>query len=266
MVGKKNGLSIPRTLKNVKEKDMNYPEPIFVSETTSTNNYLADLCNRQTLPDMTTVYTTYQSAGRGQRGNTWESEAGANLLFSFVVFPEFLEARRQFLLSQVTALALQEVLSTYTPDITIKWPNDIYWKDRKLCGTLIENDLTGTCISRSISGTGINLNQAQFPAHIPNPVSLFQITGKHYEQRFILEQVLEKAAHYYELLKNDNTEPITGRYKEALYRRNGFHPYQDEAGIFQARIVDIEPIGKLILEDETGHRREYMFKEVSYVL
>lgn len=110
---------------------MNYPEPIFVSETTSTNNYLADLCDRQNQPDMTTVYTTYQSAGRGQRGNTWESEAGANLLFSFVVFPEFLEARRQFLLSQVTALALQEVLSAYTPDVTIKWPNDIYWKRPK---------------------------------------------------------------------------------------------------------------------------------------
>lgn len=245
---------------------MNYPEPIFISETTSTNNYLADLCDRQTLPDMTTVYTTYQSAGRGQRGNTWESEAGANLLFSFVVFPEFLEARRQFLLSQVTALALQEVLLDYTPDITIKWPNDIYWKDQKLCGTLIENDLTGTCISRSISGTGINLNQAQFPAYIPNPVSLFQITGKRYEQRPILEQVLEKANHYYELLKADDTEPITGRYREALYRRDGFHPYQDEAGIFQARIVDIEPIGKLILEDEEGRRRGYMFKEVSYVL
>ena len=245
---------------------MNYPEPIFVSETTSTNNYLADLCDQQNQPDMTTVYTTYQSAGRGQRGNTWESEAGANLLFSFVVFPEFLEARRQFLLSQVTALALQEVLSAYTPDVTIKWPNDIYWKDRKLCGTLIENDLTGTCISRSISGTGINLNQEQFPAHIPNPVSLFQITGKRYEQRPILEQVLERAACYYELLKAGDAETIAGRYKEVLYRRDGFYPYEDEAGIFQARIIDIEPIGKLILEDETGLRREYMFKEVSYVL
>ena len=245
---------------------MNYPEPIFVSETTSTNNYLADLCDHQSLPEMTNVYTTYQSAGRGQRGNTWESEAGANLLFSFVVFPEFLEVRRQFLLSQVTALALQEILSDYTPDVTIKWPNDIYWKDRKLCGTLIENDLTGTYISRSISGTGINLNQEQFSAHIPNPVSLFQITGKRYEQHPILEQVLEKAAYYYELLKAGDDKTIAGRYKEVLYRRDGFYPYEDEAGIFQARIVDIEPIGKLILEDEKGHRRGYMFKEVSYVL
>lgn len=245
---------------------MNYPEPVFLSETTSTNNYLADLCNRQPVSDMTSVYTTFQSAGRGQRGNTWESEAGANLLFSFVVFPTFLEAHRQFLLSQVSALALQEVLSAYTPDITIKWPNDIYWKDRKLCGTLIENDLTGTCISRSISGTGVNLNQEHFSECIPNPVSLFQITGKRYEQSVILEQLLERSAFYYEMLKSGRTQPIADRYKEVLYRRDGLYPYQDATGVFHARIVDIEPTGKLILEDENKHLRSYMFKEVSYIL
>ena len=147
---------------------MNYPEPIWLDETTSTNSYLAELCDTQTCPELTSIYTAYQSAGRGQRGNSWESEAGANLLFSFVVYPEFLEARRQFLLSQITALALQEILSLYTEDIRIKWPNDIYWKDKKLCGTLIENDLTGTHIGRSISGTGVNLNQEQFISDAPN--------------------------------------------------------------------------------------------------
>jgi BirA family transcriptional regulator, biotin operon repressor / biotin---[acetyl-CoA-carboxylase] ligase len=176
---------------------MNYPEPIWLDETTSTNSYLAELCDTQTCPELTSVYTAYQSAGRGQRGNSWESEAGANLLFSFVVYPEFLEARRQFLLSQITALALQEILSLYTEDIRIKWPNDIYWKDKKLCGTLIENDLTGTHIGRSISGTGVNLNQEQFISDAPNPVSLFQITGKRYDRRVILEQFMERAEAYY---------------------------------------------------------------------
>ena len=93
---------------------MNYPEPIWLDETTSTNSYLAELCDTQTCPELTSVYTAYQSAGRGQRGNSGESEAGANLLCSFVVYPEFLEARRQFLLSQITSLYLQEVLSLYT--------------------------------------------------------------------------------------------------------------------------------------------------------
>ena len=105
---------------------MNFPKPILLGETTSTNTYLAERCNREMLPELTSVYTSYQHAGRGQRGNSWESEAGANLLFSFVVFPNFLEAKRQFLLSQITALALQKVLSQYAEGITIKWPNDIY--------------------------------------------------------------------------------------------------------------------------------------------
>lgn len=109
---------------------MNYPDPIRLEETVSTNSYLADLCRKASVTELTSVYTDFQTAGRGQRGNSWESEAGKNLLFSFVVYPDFLEARRQFFLSQVTAIALQEVLSQYAKDITIKWPNDIYWRDK----------------------------------------------------------------------------------------------------------------------------------------
>lgn len=245
---------------------MNCPEPIFLSETTSTNNYLNEACNRYPLPELTAVYTTYQSQGRGQRGNSWESEAGANLLFSFVVYPTFLEARCQFLLSQVTALALQETLAQYADPICIKWPNDIYWEDKKLCGTLIENELTGTRISRSVSGTGINLNQQQFVSDAPNPVSLSQITGERYDQRAVLDQVMERIAAYYSLLKAGETTLIGERYAAALYRREGFHPYRDKDGIFLACIAGIDPIGKLILQDDSGRMREYLFKEVEYIL
>ena len=141
---------------------MNYPKPIRLKEISSTSLYMSQLCDRQKQADFTCVCSDYQTAGRGQRGNGWESEAGKNLLFSFVLYPDSLEASRQFVLSQITALALQETLAQYADDITVKWPNDIYWKDRKLCGTLIENDLTGLYVSRSISGTGVNLNQERF--------------------------------------------------------------------------------------------------------
>ena len=245
---------------------MNFPKPILLGETASTNTYLAERCNLERLPELTSVYTSYQTAGRGQRGNSWESEAGANLLFSFVVFPDFLEAKRQFLLSQITALALQEVLSQYTEGITIKWPNDIYWHDKKLCGTLIENDLTGIHISRSISGTGVNLNQLEFISDAPNPVSLRQITGQTYEPAVILEQLMERISDYYSLLKNNDTESIIQLYKERLYRKNGFHRYRDVEGSFEACICDIEPIGKLILKDKAGQYRAYLFKEVEYIL
>lgn len=179
------------------------PEPVFLHETTSTNSYLDELCNNSSVEELTSVYTDFQTAGRGQRGNSWESEDGANLLFSFVLYPDFLEARKQFYLSQITALALQEVLSQYTDGIRIKWPNDIYWKDKKICGTLIENDLTGIHISRSISGTGVNLNQERFVSDAPNPVSLFQITGQRYDRKEILHQLMERVAHYYTLLKTE---------------------------------------------------------------
>lgn len=245
---------------------MKIPEPISLQETTSTNTYLADLCNRMPQKDLTCVYTSYQTAGRGQRGNSWESEPGANLLFSFVVYPAHLEAERQFFLSQVTALSITDVLSGYTEDIAIKWPNDIYWKDRKLCGTLIENDLTGKYISRSISGTGINLNQKHFVSDAPNPVSLTQITGDTYKPEEILCQVMQRIGWYYRLLQDGQTNEIADRYKRLLYRKDGFHTYRDREGTFQACIRDVEPSGRLILEDSEGQCRKYLFKEVAFEL
>lgn len=246
---------------------MNYPKPIWLKETTSTNTYLNEWCNEHPeAEELTCVYTSYQSAGRGQRGNSWESEAGANLLFSFMLRPEFLALSHQFRLSQITALALQEVLSEYTDHICIKWPNDIYWKDCKLCGTLIENELIGGCISRSISGTGVNVNQKVFVSDAPNPVSLYQITGKEYSCNTLLQKIMERTARYYEMLRHGNEDTIATRYHQALYRKDGFYPYQDRDGVFLARIVQVQPSGGLILEREDGTLNCYMFKEVSFII
>lgn len=244
---------------------MNYPEPIHINATTSTNSTLDELCNQQSLPELSCVYTNYQSAGRGQRGNSWESEDGKNLLFSVVFYPDFLPANKQFRLSEVNALALQETLSLYADHITVKWPNDIYWKDMKLCGTLIENDLMGLNLSRSISGSGVNLNQQQFLSDAPNPISLSQITGDTYQIETILQQIMERTAFYYEMLKKGEEEEIGRRYFSVLYRKEGFHTYRDANGIFEARILDIQPSGRLILEDRNGDIRAYLFKEVACV-
>ncbi|MCI5581474.1 MAG: biotin--[acetyl-CoA-carboxylase] ligase [Phocaeicola plebeius] len=244
---------------------MTYPKPLFIARTASTNSFLDELCNRQALPELTCIYTAFQSAGRGQRGNSWESEDGKNLLFSFVLFPHFLQVHHQFLLSEITALALQEALSAYTEGITIKWPNDIYWHDRKLCGTLIENDWTGNRVSRSISGTGVNLNQERFVSDAPNPVSLYQITGKNYDAQEILLQILERGADYYQRLQAGDEATIVGHYLSRLYRREGLHPYQDATSKFRARIVEVEPTGRLVLEDEHQQLRSYYFKEVTYL-
>ena len=140
------------------------------------------------------------------------------------------------------------------------------WKDKKLCGTLIENDLTGTSISRSISGTGINLNQTQFLSDAPNPVSLTQITGQTYNPTDILHQVMQRISWYYRLLQDGHTTEIAERYKRMLYRKEGLHAYRDREGSFLARFRDIEPSGRLVLEDSNGQCRKYLFKEVAFEL
>lgn len=244
-----------------------FPVPlIHISETNSTNNYLQTFCAREKAEELTTVVADFQTSGRGQRGNSWESEPFKNLLFSFVLFPEFLEARRQFLISQIVSLAIKEELDTYADDISIKWPNDIYWKEKKICGILIENDLMGRNISQSVAGIGININQEAFHSPAPNPVSLYQITGKQYDIFEVLKNIMLRVQSYYSQLQKGDTSSIVTHYEKSLFRKEGMHRYKDANGEFLARIVCVEPEGRLILEDERQIKTGYMFKEVEYLL
>ena len=244
-----------------------FPVPlVHINETNSTNNYLQALCARQQTEEFTTVVADFQTSGRGQRGNSWEAEPDKNLLFSFVIFPVFLEARQQFLISQIVSLAIKEELDTYTTDISIKWPNDIYWKDKKICGMLIENDLMGRNISQSIAGIGININQEEFFSPAPNPVSLKQITGQTYELSGILAGVMQRIIEYYSLLQKGEHTYITHRYQKALFRKEGMHKYSDANGEFIARTIEVEADGHLVLQDDTGKIRRYVFKEVQHIL
>ena len=225
---------------------------INLDETDSTNRYLAQLCDREPVSEYTTVRADYQTAGKGQRGNTWESERGKNLLFSFVLYPTFLEARRQFLLSQLTALAVTEALELWTDNIRIKWPNDIYWKEKKICGLLIENELSAEGIARSIIGIGLNVNQEIFHSDAPNPVSLRQITGLEENPMEVLTYILTYTRRFYEDLRQDEdgamASLIARQYHLSLFRREGWHPYEDATGRFMARLLRVE-------EDGGGGRR-----------
>lgn len=240
------------------------PRIIRLEETTSTNNYLRSLIGKEPLPEGSVVVSEYQTAGRGQVGNSWESEGGRNLMFSVVLYPEFLPANRQFLISQIAALSVKETLDQYVNGVTVKWPNDIYWQDRKICGMLIENDLTGHSLFCSVIGIGININQLHFMSDAPNPVSLRQITGKEYNREEILSRFLKRLYNRYLDLLLEKEEEIRRDYMRALYRRDGYHHYSDEQGNFEACIHDIEPTGHLILELLDGERRRYAFKEVVY--
>lgn len=241
-----------------------------LDETDSTNRYLTHLCDQENVAEYTTVRADYQTAGKGQRGNTWESERGKNLLFSFVLYPTFLEARRQFLLSQLTALAVKEALELWTDDIRIKWPNDIYWKEKKICGLLIENELSAEGIARSIIGIGLNVNQEIFHSNAPNPVSLRQITGLEENPMEVLTYILTYTRRFYEDLRQDEdgtmASLIARQYHLSLFRREGWHPYEDATGRFMARLLRVEEDGRYILQDEAGKERGYLFKEVQYIL
>lgn len=244
---------------------------IRLVETQSTNQYLSDLCgkNPTATPEFTVVAAEHQTAGKGQRGNSWESEAGKNLLFSFVLYPIFLEARHQFILSQIISLAIKEELACWNKEITIKWPNDIYWRDKKICGILIENDLSGMHIARCICGVGLNINQASFVSDAPNPVSLRLITGQEHDRYDLLTRLMKRISIYYEGLRDEDFETysaeISARYARALFRRRGYHPYEDVNGTFNARLLRVEPDGRFVLEDEAGKERSYLFKEVTYL-
>lgn len=242
------------------------PRFIRLNETTSTNNYLRGLVGKESLPEGSVVVTEFQTAGRGQVGNSWESEEGRNLMFSVILYPDFLPANRQFLISQIAALSVKETLDQYIDDVTVKWPNDIYWKDRKICGMLIENDLTGHSLYCSVIGIGININQREFLSNAPNPVSLFRITGREYDREELLNSFLKRLYDRYLALILEKEEEIRNSYMAALYRGEGFYPYRDEQGVFKARIQGIEPTGHLILELNDGEVRRYAFKEVSTVI
>lgn len=228
---------------------------IHLEETTSTNIYIKGVALET--DEMVVVSTDWQTAGRGQGVNRWESERGKNLLFSLMARPSFVAVQQQFALSMAGALAIKDVLDRFTPDIRIKWPNDIYWRDRKISGTLIETSLAHGEISRFVYGIGLNVNQVQFVSDAPNPVSLAQITGKQVALMPLLNSIVEAFLAQWDLLKAGNTHLVAERYNAALYRATGFHRYSDKQGAFDAELVGVETNGLIMLQDRQGQLRTY---------
>ncbi len=231
-------------------------------ELSSTNLHFHELLKKGKPEEGAIIITENQTAGRGQAGNYWESEPGKNLTFSIILYPEKIKANEQFIISQITALSLKNVLDTYISGITIKWPNDIYFQNKKIAGILIENSLTANAIDSSIIGIGLNVNQEIFHSNAPNPVSLKQITGVDFDLDHLLQQIQTQILTIY---KKTDPEEIKKNYVNSLYRKTGLHHYADKEGIFLASIHSIDLNGRLILEKENGEKREYAFKEVLFV-
>ena len=236
-------------------------EIVHIDETDSTNRWLRKHVEERTeeVCEPCVAVTEYQTAGRGCGTNTWESERGKNLTFSIAFCPQGVKASQQFLISQQISVALADTLSQYAEGFSIKWPNDIYWHDKKICGILIENVLKGDSIRYCIAGIGLNVNQREFLSDAPNPVSLCQVVGHEMDREALLADFLH---HLEEAFQRDS---IRQEYGSLLFRQGMTAAYADKEGPFQAVLEGVEDDGHLVLRDDSGRQRRYAFKEVAFV-
>lgn len=259
-------MGLYKTVKDIfgkKEEDESV-KVIRLGETASTNDYLRGY-QPGVGEEMTVVVADYQTDGRGQATNHWESEAGKNLLFSVLLHPVHVPVVRRFLLSEFGAVVLKDALAHYVQEgIALKWPNDIYWNDRKLSGTLIETKLAGGRIKDCIFGVGLNVNQTVFRSDAPNPVSLCQILGREVDRDELLGRIIASFRRLYPQLLGNGYIDLPALYHDSLYRRHGSYPFIDSAGRFEGTIVEVEDDGHLVLRDREGRIRSYLFKEVEY--
>ena len=257
---------------------------MYVARTNSTNTLMKELIAKGEWPNNERfLYAGYQTAGRGQTGNGWESEEGKNLLCSILVESRKIKDKSPFYLNIAVSVAVHKVIQSFVLErsgllslseaVSIKWPNDIYWGDQKVAGILIENAIIGNEVKYSIAGIGINVNQTEWKSDAPNPVSLRQITGKEYALDALMQQL------YQEVQKAQN-EDCWSYYKAHLYRREGFWPFverevstaptmnadQQTEGQFMAQIEDVLPSGEIVLKDQEGKERIYHFKQIRYIV
>ena len=229
---------------------------VHIDETDSTNRWLKNHGEGTMV-----VATDYQTAGKGCGSNAWESERGKNLTFSMLIHPDGIAAREQFRITEVVSVALCRTLQPYIYNkVEIKWPNDIYVGDRKLCGILIENRLQGNVIVDCIIGIGLNVNQRVFLSDAPNPVSMYQLTGQETDREALLADFLQTFDQEWQSKANGS------EYRELLYRKGKDGLYEAKTGRFVAKLTDVLPDGRLLLVDEAGKEHTYAFKEVSFII
>ena len=208
-----------------------------------------------------------QTAGRGQRGHTWESREGENLTFSLVLEPLFLPPSEQFLISECVALGVCDALLHYGIEAQIKWTNDIYIGDRKLAGILIEHKLQGSALARTVAGIGLNVNQKAFSDDLPNPISMAQAAGREFDREEVLQTVAASLMVRYEQLREGGAKELQADYHQRLYRLGQEHCYAlPDGSRFRGIIRGVEPTGALRIENERGELLSFLFKEVEFVI
>jgi BirA family biotin operon repressor/biotin-[acetyl-CoA-carboxylase] ligase len=241
-------------------------EQVFLKECDNTMKAMEELLSRQALPEGSLLWTGYQSGGEGQDGNIWESLADRNLLVTFVLYPSFLEPSWQFMLSKVVSLAVYDTVLTAIPEarLHIKWPNDIYAGNKKLAGILTRNQIAGNVFQRCLLGVGLNVNQEEFSAKLPNPVSMKNIDGRDRSLENVLELLSSLLSTYYDLLQVGEYEYLSQLYLQRLYRLNEPSLYHIRGRKVEATITGVDVYGRLRLQ-EGEQEHICAMKEVVYL-
>lgn len=247
-------------------------EIIELAETRSTNTYLSTIATESC--HGTVVIAHAQTAGRGQRGNHWESAPGENITMSLLLRPNSIRPAEQFVISQAISVAIVNVLRRYIHGrkVAVKWPNDIYVDDMKICGILIENTLSGSSIDYSIIGMGMNVNQSEFLSDAPNPVSMLQLTGKHYPLRQLTEEFVNEILSEFgkiDVADNDTARKMLAEeYVSMLWRHDGFYPYHDNLRDrdILAAIKSVASTGHITLVTTDDEEFTYAFKEIAAII
>ena len=239
---------------------------IHLEQIDSTNAYLQRQQSECDLRNWV-VSADEQTAGKGMGSNGWESEVGKNLTFSLAVDMGFLPAEQQFLLSETVALGIIEVLDKVLPaeNLSIKWPNDIYFENHKLAGILINSTIKANMMDVSIIGIGLNVNQTQFQDWPTHPISLKQITGKKYDLQPLLEQIAEHILIKVEQLKV-SPAAIEQDYLKRLYRYRTWAEYEVGGKILRLFMTGIDAFGRLLLADEDNNSYCFDIKEIRFLI
>lgn len=229
----------------------------------STNNYAMARVHEGLASHGTVYITEHQTAGKGQRNKQWAANPGENITMSCVLEPDGPNLPRPFLLSAAVALACRDFFNDYTRgDTYIKWPNDLYWRDRKAGGILIENVYRAGQWQFAIAGIGININQGAFPADLPNAVSLKQITGREHNRVELAKDLCNRLERRYQQFLQPG-EMLIDEYNEHLYRRGESVKFKKDNVVFQAMVMGVSPLGELITRDVI--ERRFAFGEVEWV-
>ena len=239
---------------------------VHLEQIDSTNAYLQRMQSEADIRNWV-VSTDEQSAGKGMGSNSWESEVGKNLTFSLAVDMGFLPAERQFLLSEAVPLGIIEVLDTILPaeKLHIKWPNDLFYENRKLGGILINSTIKAHMMDVSIIGIGLNVNQVQFQDWPTHPISLKMITGKSHDLQPLLEQIAEHIIIKVEQLKSDPTI-IEQDYLKRLFRYRTWADYEVNGKVLRLLMTGIDQFGRLLLVDEQQTIQTFDIKEIKFVV